>query len=68
MKCLRCHRPITSAAVWVGGNAIGPKCAQIMGLIQTKKRITSASHKIKNDQSAQPGLFDELEEISCETE
>ncbi len=43
MKCVRCNRLITAAAIWVGGNAIGPKCAQIMGLMQTTRRNATTS-------------------------
>jgi len=70
MKCLRCNRELTTVAVWVGGNAIGPKCAQIMGLMQTTKRTARALPKMKNDQPNQSGLFDEIENegTPCATE
>lgn len=46
MRCARCHKPLDKPALWVGGNAIGPKCAEKMGLVKTKVKIKP----IRNDQ------------------
>lgn len=40
MRCSRCHRELTKAAVTSGGVALGPTCARLMG-ITTGKRVAA---------------------------
>lgn len=41
MRCSRCRRPLTKATVTSGSLAIGPRCAQIMGIAIGAPRVMS---------------------------
>lgn len=52
MNCARCNRPLQSVALWIGGLAIGPKCAAKMG--------AHRAHVPQAVRCDQPGLFDDV--------
>ena len=45
MRCARCHRVLTAAAVTIASNSgphrYGPKCAAMMGIADGKGRVPS---------------------------
>ena len=52
MKCIRCGRPLSTAALMLGPHALGPKCAKILGLVAAKP---AQYQVVKNEQA---DLFD----------
>lgn len=46
MRCTRCNRPLSRAAVQVGRYAWGPRCAKLAGLVQPKRR-KRAAHELE---------------------
>jgi hypothetical protein len=38
LRCIRCKKPLRTAAAQAGAYAWGPKCARQAGLIQPRKR------------------------------
>lgn len=57
LKCARCNRSMDSAAAWVGGLPIGPKCWEKMGDKPVKLPHLNLFKSVRNEQK---GLFDEL--------
>lgn len=69
MRCARCHRPLTIAAVSIttraGTRNYGPKCAAIAGLIDAKPRrgLLNVKHRQPVADSRQlPLEYEEMEQ------
>lgn len=43
MRCVRCHKPISTPAAQVGAHVWGPKCARIAGMLPPPKRTRAPS-------------------------
>ena len=56
MRCLRCNRPLTSARILIGKQAIGPKCAKRVGITAPQKLKHLIGKHIK-PLDGQMGLF-----------
>jgi hypothetical protein len=59
MKCARCNRELSRPALVIGSQSIGPKCAELMGLMAKKRRAVKQSLTTQHDQ--QQELFDDNE-------
>ena len=59
MKCARCNRELSRPALTIGSQSIGPKCAELMGLMTKKHRTTVKSLTVQHDQ--QQELFNDNE-------
>jgi hypothetical protein len=59
MKCARCNRELSRPALTIGSQSIGPKCAELMGLVAKKHRAVKQSLIVQHDQ--QQELFDDNE-------
>ena len=56
MKCVRCNRPLKSARILIGKQAIGPVCAKRVGISAPQKRKYLVGKHIK-PLDGQMGLF-----------
>ena len=57
MRCARCRRKMDSAAAWIGGLPVGPKCWQKMVDKPTPVRANQQAKVVRNEQ---PDLFSGL--------
>ena len=48
MRCVRCNRPINTAAVSVGIYSYGPKCAKTAGLLAAHSAAVGALRKARS--------------------
>lgn len=63
-RCAVCHRPLGEVKYWNGGNAIGPECAQKMGILPQKRgRLTKPKWHKPAPEEQQMGMdFGEQEQ------
>lgn len=56
MHCAMCNRPLFTAAVMVGAEAIGPKCAKKAGLVALATTGAMKGLRLVSKQSRAPAI------------